>query len=262
MSNEAVVAVSEWCPGVALISLNRPEKRNAMNAALIQQLTRELEILALDKKNYVVVITGQGEHFCAGADIGWMQQIAKNSYDDNVADAKQLALLLHTLNTFPKPTIALIHGATLGGGLGVIACCDIAIAAKNSSFCFSEVKIGLTPSVISPYIIAAIGERAARYYFLTAEKFGTDAALQMGLIHKIVSPDELNTIGFSCAQEVLKNSPHAVSSAKSLIAQVAQAKLSEELLDFTAKHLATMRASTDAQEGLHAFLEKRVPIWG
>lgn len=260
MTDESILLSSPRA-GVTVITLNRPDKRNAMNAQLIQKLTQILRALATDSDSRVVMLTGQGEHFCAGADISAMQKIAQSTEHENLIDASELALLLYTLHIFPKPTVALVHGMTLGGGLGLIACCDIAISSDNASFCFSETKIGLTPSVISPYIISAIGERAARYYFLTARKFAALRAKQLGLIHEVVAAERLLENGISLADELLKNSPHALSEAKKLITHVAPLKITTDLVEYTAKHLASMRAKPEAQEGLRAFLDKRAPEW-
>lgn len=226
-----------------LITLNRPEKRNAMNPELIQALFSALEKISQDSKIRVVMLNGNGEHFCAGADIKAMEQAASYSREENILDAKKLASLLYLLYHFPKPTIALVQGAAMGGGLGLMACCDIAIAAENASFCFPEVKLGLTPSVISPYILAAVSERAAKYYFLTAEKFSAKEALEMGLIHHSVEYENLNSKGLEIAEVLLKNSSHAMHEAKKLISSVKHKLISEELLQFTAEHLAMMRSS-------------------
>lgn len=246
---------------VAQIAFNRPEKRNAMDGLLIEECMTALQNLADDSNVRVVVIAGEGEHFCAGADIAWMRKISQASHAENIYDAAQLAKMLRMIKEFPKPMIGLVHGVTMGGGLGVIACCDIVIAADNSSFCFSEVKIGLTPSVISPYIVPVIGERATRYYFLTAEKFQAEEAKKIGLIQKIVAPEKLAQAGLALAETLLKNSPYALSEAKYLIDHITKEKISDELGQFTAEHLAMMRAKPDAQEGLQAFLDKRAAQW-
>lgn len=248
--------------GVAMIILNRPDKRNALNGELIQALVEVLNKLAADKDTYLVIIKGQGDHFCAGADIAWMQQvIATQSYDANYDDAQSLADLLFQLYSFPKPTIVLAHGATLGGGMGLIAAGDIAIAANNAVFGFPEVKIGVTPSTISPYIIKAIGERAAQYYFITGERFSADEAVRLGLIHQLTSQDELLHVGKTLAETLLKNGPHAMFAAKQLIRAVANEKINAKLSQKTAEHLAEIRSSKEAREGLQAFLEKRSPNW-
>ena len=246
---------------IATITLNRPEKRNAMNGPLIQELMQALQVLAADDDVRVVMMNGHGEHFCAGADIAWMQQIASGSYNENYDDAQCLADLLFQLYSFPKPTIVLAHGATLGGGLGLLCACDIAIASSNASFGFSEVKIGITPSTISPYVIAVIGERAAHYYFLTGERFGAEIAQRIGLIHQMTSQDALLSTGIMLAECLLQNSPYALMAAKQLIRYVAKEKISADLAQKTAEHLANLRTTPEAQEGLRAFLEKRSPNW-
>lgn len=246
---------------IVKITLNRPEKRNAMNAEMIQELIQVLQDSLANPTIRILIMEGAGEHFCAGADIAWMQDISNKSREDNIADAQQLALLFKTLYHFPKPTIALIQGMTLGGGLGLTACCDIVLAANNAHFCFSEVKIGLTPSVISPYIISAIGERATRYYFLTAENFDAIDAKKMGLIHQVVNEEDLMCKGIALAESLLMNSTFALREVKHVISHVARQKISNELIEWTAEHLTTMRCNEDAQEGLSAFLNKRKAVW-
>lgn len=258
MSTEFIVL--SHADDIATISLNRPDKRNAMHGPLIIELLEALKILAADKTR-VLIIDGKGENFCAGGDIGWMQKIAAGSNDENYTDAQLLADLLYQLYIFPKPTIVLAHGATLGGGLGLLAAADIAIAAKNASFGLPEVKIGLTPSMISPYVIAAMGERMAHYYFLSGERFGAEEAYRIGLVHQVIEEDGLRSVGVSMAQALLQNSPHALREAKELIRNVAKQPISEGLAQKTAEHLAELRATPEAQEGLFAFLEKRKPSW-
>jgi methylglutaconyl-CoA hydratase len=247
--------------GIATITLNRPEKRNAMHGQMITALLHALRLFSDDNQVRVLLVRGNGDHFCAGADIGWMQQIASGTYSDNYDDAQLLADLMYALYSFPKPVIVLTHGATMGGGLGLVAACDIAIAAKNATFGFSEVKIGMVPSTISPYVITAIGERAAHYYFLTGDRFGAEEAHRMGLIHQRTEQDALLSTGLTLAKTILQNSPTAVVAAKQLIRYVAKEKISEELVQKTAEHLANLRSSPEAQEGLKAFLEKRPPNW-
>lgn len=258
---ESVIVMFSPSPGIMTITLNRPEKSNAMNGEVMHKFIHALKEIAADREIRVVILTGNGTHFCAGADINWMQQIAQGKPEINFADAKELALLLQMLYTFPKPTIALTQGMILGGGMGLTACCDIVIAAENANFGFSEAKIGLTPSVISPYIISAIGARASRYYFLTADKFNAQEAQRIGLVHQIVAEDKLVETGIHIAKKLLKNSPHALTEVKTLISRVANEKITQELVHYTAEHLAGMRATEDAQEGLKAFLEKREAQW-
>jgi methylglutaconyl-CoA hydratase len=246
---------------IATVTLNRPEKRNAMDGLFVTELSDVLNKIANNESARVLIVNANGEHFCAGADIGWMQKLAQSSSEENHQDALQLAGLMQLIYRFPIPVIALVHGATLGGGLGLLAACDIAVAANNASFGFSEVKMGITPSVISPYILAAIGERATRYYFLTAERFGAEEAHRLGLVHRIVALDALTSTGLMIAQALLKNSSSALSEAKRLIQHVSRQEITDELIQFTAGHLSQIRKTTHAQEGLQAFLEKRLPKW-
>ena len=246
---------------LAVISLNRADKRNALNGAMIQDLLHLLQQLAKNQDLHALLIHGKGEHFCAGADIAWMKQIAESGEDENYKDAQHLADLLYTLYHFPKPTIVLAQGATMGGGLGLLAASDIAIAAHDASFGFSEVKIGLAQSTISPYVIAAIGERAAHYYFLTGERFDAKEAHRIGLIHRLTENAGLVSTGISIAKIILQNGPHALVAAKQLIRRVTKEKITEELSQKTAEHLMHLRQSKEAQEGLNAFLEKRAPAW-
>ncbi len=247
--------------GIAIINLNRPEKRNAMNAALIHELNTVLNECELDNNIRLIMLRGEGEHFCAGADISAMQQMIGSDDDANYDDAQHLADLMYKLYTYSKPTLVLAHGATLGGGLGLLSACDIAVAAENAVFSFSEVKIGIVPSIVSPYVLAAIGERAARYYFLTGERFHAEAAKQIGLIQQIVAPEVLLETGMALAKIILQNGPKALKAAKQLINSVSKEKISELLAQKTAQHLAELRITPEAQEGLKAFLEKRKPNW-
>lgn len=247
--------------GIGILSLNRPEKRNAMHGLMIEEILKGLHLLAQDESVRIVVVNGNGENFCAGGDIAWMQKMALAADHENVEDAALLAEMVYQLYAFPKPTIALVHGATMGGGMGLVSACDIAIASAESSFSLSEVKIGITPSVISPYVIAAIGERNAHYYFLTGERFNAETAEKIGLIHQIVASSELMDRGLGLANNMLKNSPNAMFEAKFLLKHIARKEITEELIQQTAAHLADMRRTDEAQEGLKAFVEKRAPVW-
>lgn len=253
------ITISEH-DGIAILTLNRPDKRNAMHGPLLQELLQALKVQA-QHASRVLLINGKGENFCAGGDIGWMQKIAAATQDENQNDAQLLADVLYQLYVFPKPTIVLAHGATLGGGLGLVAAADIALAAKDASFGLPEVKIGITPSVISPYVINAIGERFAHYYFLTGERFDADVALRLGLVQKLTEVASLQETGINLAKTLLQNSPLALQAAKQLIRNVARQKMTVNLAQQTAQHLAELRATPEAQEGLRAFLEKRKPGW-
>lgn len=259
MSYQYLVVTRE--KDLAILTFNRPDKRNAMNGEMLTEISAALDEMKEDKNVSVVIINGNGKHFCAGADISWMKTVGTFSSDENQRDAEVLASLLHQIYEFPKPTIALAHGAVLGGGMGIVSVCDIALAAKNSSYGFPEVKIGIAPSTISPYVIAAIGARAAHYYFLTGVRFDAQEAHRIGLIHQLTEDTALYQTGHALAQTLLQNGPKALIAIKQLIHRVANEKITPELGKMTAQHLASLRMSPEAQEGLKAFLEKRSPIW-
>lgn len=246
---------------IATLTLNRPEVHNAFDDELISQLILALEKIEKEPNIRAVILAANGKSFCAGADIHWMQRMSNYSRQQNLQDAHSLARLMQTLNNLSKPTIALVQGPAYGGGVGLVACCDIAIGTPNVTFCLSEVKIGLVPAVISPYVIKAIGERAARRYFLTAEKFAAQEAYRLGLLHVVVDPNDLHATGEQLAQVLLTNSPQAILAAKQLIAKVTDRPIDNNLLDLTAETIADIRISEEGQEGLKAFLEKRRPNW-
>lgn len=247
--------------GIATITLNRPELHNAFDDVLIKNLTQELKRLESDSKVGVILLVANGKSFSAGADLNWMRRMANYSMEENVRDAMALANLMQALNQLKKPTIALVQGAAFGGGVGLVACCDIAIASEQASFCLSEVKIGLIPAVISPYVIAAIGERAARRYFLSAERFDVKEAHRLGLVHEVVAGDKLMETGQQFAENLLKNSPQAMQKTKQLIARVSRSEIDSALIQETVNAIAEVRVSKEGQEGLTAFLEKRDPSW-
>ncbi|AOT08887.1 enoyl-CoA hydratase-related protein [Pseudoalteromonas luteoviolacea] len=243
---------------VAILELSRPEKHNAFNAEIIAELIKTIEY-ANELDIRALVLKTQGKHFSAGADLAWMKSMADNNYEENVADSLELAKLMQVLATSPHPTLCLVQGAAFGGALGLIACCDIAVATPNAKFCLSEVKLGLIPAVISPYVIKAIGERQARRYFLTAEVFQAEKALDLGLIHQI--SDNLEQSEEYFIEQLLNNGPTAVKSAKSLIDEVSDKAIDEQLITHTAKRIAEIRVSDEGQEGLSAFFDKRAPNW-
>lgn len=247
--------------GVATISLNRPERHNAFDDQLIADLTQAFEQVASDEQVRIVVLASEGKSFSAGADLNWMKRMARYSYEENLADASALANLLRVLNFLPKPTIARVQGAAYGGAVGLISCCDMAVASTRASFCLSEVKIGILPATISPYVIAAIGQRAARRYFTTAERFDAIAAAQLGLIAKVVEASELDCAVNELINQLLANSPAAISAAKKLVFEVADQPISDRLIARTSELIAGIRVSDEGQEGLSAFLEKRTPAW-
>lgn len=248
--------------GIARVTLNRPEIHNAFDDLLIAELTLIFRRLAEDDNVRVVILCGSGKSFSAGADLNWMKRMAGYSHEENLADAGALAELMRTMNSLPKPLICLVQGAAYGGGVGLVACCDIAIGTRQASFCLSEVKLGLIPAVISPYVVAAIGERAARRYFLTAEVINAAEALQIGLLHEVVADEAALAVrGDALLEALLKNGPKSVAAAKDLIAAVAGRPVDAELIADTAGRIAAQRAADEGREGLSAFLEKRSPYW-
>jgi len=247
--------------GVARVTLNRPEVHNAFNDEFIAELTAALKRLEQDPAVRAVLLAAAGKSFSAGADLNWMKRMAGYSEAENRADARGLAGLMRTLNELAKPSIALVQGAAYGGGVGLVACCDIAIAASPASFCLSEVKLGLIPAVISPYVIAAIGEPAARRYFLTAERFDAGSALRLGLVQEVVAPEELEAAGRRVLDALLAGGPEAQAAAKRLVRDLAGRPIDDALVEETAKRIAEIRAGAEAKEGVSAFLEKRPPGW-
>lgn len=247
--------------GIATITLNRPDKHNAFDEKLIAQLNERLESLEHDDNVRVLVLEGAGKSFSSGADLDWMRRMADYTFDENVQDASALSNLLYRLNHFAKPTIAKVHGAAFGGAIGLIACCDLAVATKLTKFCFSEVKVGLVPATISPYVIAAMGERVARRYFLTGEVFSARRARRLGLISETVAEEELNDTVNHLAKTLLNNGPKAVQQAKKLIFDVRGKPIDSDMLDLTSELIAKVRGSEEGQEGVSAFLEQRKPSW-
>ncbi len=247
--------------GVATVTLNRPKRHNAFDRALIANMTSALRKLEDSDDVRVVILTGTGETFCAGADIEWMKSIAGSSFEANETDAAALAELMHTLDHLSKPTIALVHGPAYGGGVGLVACCDIAIASIRASFCLSEVKIGVIPAVISPFVVRAIGLRRARRYIMTAELIFAEQALAIGLVHEVARDKEMPVVRDRILDALLRCAPGAQAEAKSVLELCAEHPLDEELMRETAHRLALRRASPEAREGLNAFLDKRTPVW-
>ncbi len=247
--------------GNASITLNRPEVHNAFDAIMTRELTATLKKLDANPKVRAVVLLGAGPSFCAGADIKHMKASAKFTHRQNYRIAQESATMFHTLYSLSKPTIACIHGAVRGGGLGVVAACDIAIAARTATFRLSEVKIGLIPSMISPYVTAAIGQRQARRYFITGEEFDASEAWRIGLVHDIVEEAELNGAISGMLAQLYSSGPRAIRAAKQLIDLNAPSAIDQRLRDETARRIAEIRATDEGQEGLSAFLEKRKPNW-
>jgi methylglutaconyl-CoA hydratase len=256
----AQVAI-EITSAVATLWLDRPDRHNAFDDVLMRELIAALDSLESDSSVRVVILAGRGKNFSAGADLGWMRRMAGASEAENEADAGLLADLMHRLSSLSKPTIAAVHGAALGGGVGLVAACDMALAAEDALFSLSEVRLGLIPSVISPYVIAAIGPRAARRYFLTAERFDAATAARLGLVSAVLSADQLQAEANRLAAMLAANPPRAMAEAKRLIEDVAGRPIDAALRKETAKRIARLRAGDEAREGIAAFLEKRKPRW-
>lgn len=259
MSESVLFEVDER--GVATVTLNRPEKHNAFDDALIKELTNIFKKVGEDKNIRVMILAANGKSFCAGADVNWMRRMADYTFEQNVADANALANMLWELNYLPKPTIARVQGAAFGGAVGLVACCDMAVGSKLSKFCLSEVKLGLIPATISPYVIDAMGARVARRYFTTAEVFSARRARRLGLLSETVTEEELDSTIDDLVQHILRNGPAATAAAKQLVFDVSHQPAEEELLEKTSLRIATIRVSEEGQEGLKAFLEKRPPNW-
>lgn len=247
--------------GVARVTLDRPELRNAFDDALIKQLYESFVSLGKDKAIRVVVLAGNGPAFCAGADLNWMKRMAGYGYDENLADAEALALMLATLDRMPKPTIARVHGPVFAGGTGLVAACDIAVGTPEAKFCLSEAKLGLSPATISPYVIRAMGEQNARRYFLSAEVFDAEEALRIGMLSLLVSPAELDSKIEGLLNHLLAGGPEAHAKIKALIRAVAGRPIDDALAGDTARRIAEIRVSPEGKEGIASFLEKRKASW-
>jgi methylglutaconyl-CoA hydratase len=245
---------------VARVTLNRPEVHNAFNADMIGELAGIFEHLKNDGSVRVIVLTGKGKSFCAGADINWMREIIGYSYEQNLEESLQLAEALHLLYALPKPTVAMVNGTAIGGGNGFLSACDIAIAAEEAQFGLSEVKIGLVPAAISPYVMRKIGESKAREYFLTGKRITARKAQEIGLVNDVVPLERLEGAVGDLVDLLLTSGPEALSSCKELIFRVPHLSL-EEAKEFTARMIADLRISEEGQEGMASFLEKRKPKW-
>lgn len=261
MKNFETVDFQRHDDGSATLWLNRPEKNNAFNAQMIAELNDALRHIALDENLRFLILRGRGKHFCAGADLAWMKASATFGYSENLEDAKQLGELMHLLHTLPCPTMAVVQGAAYGGALGLVACCDFAIGAGDAIFSLSEVRIGLAPAVISPYVVRALGERASRRYALSADRFDGVAAEHLGLLAQTYAPELLDEGVAQWVAKLLLNSPQAMRETKALLMEVGGGRLSLTLRQHTEKVIAEIRCSAEGQEGLTAFLEKRKPGW-
>ncbi len=242
------------------IRLNRPEVHNALNAELISELGECFSTVPSGGDIRVVVLSGEGRSFCAGADLSYMREVAGYGHEENVRDAWRLADMLHAINSCPVPTLARVHGAALGGGAGIVACCDVAVAADDARFGFTEAKLGILPAVISPFVVGKIGPGHARALFTTGERFGAHRALLTGLVHHAVPAAELGSTIERLVRELYTSAPGAASEAKTLVESVA-GRAPSELREHTAATIARLRAGAEGREGMCAFLEKRKPAW-
>lgn len=245
---------------VARLWLDRPDVHNAFNAVMIRELRDAIRALSADPSVRVVVLSGKGKSFCAGADLNWMRDVIRFSYDQNLGESLELADFLYELYSLPKPTIARVQGAAIGGGAGFLSACDIVLASSQATFGLSEVKIGLVPACIAPYVLRRTGESWARQYFLTGERFDARRALEIGLVNSVTAPDELDAGVESLIGQLLSSGPEALAKAKELVARVPGMDL-EQAKKFTAEMIARLRVSPEGQEGMAAFLEKRKPRW-
>lgn len=259
--NEPVL-LQQCRPGVWELILNRPERRNAFDAQLIAAMSEQLKQAGRQPGLRVLVLRGAGSHFSAGADLGWMQKAASLDETQNLIDARQLAQLLRQLDRFPHPTLALVQGAAYGGALGLIACCDLVVAAADARFALSEVKLGLIPATIGPYVLRAIGARQARRYMLTAEVMNATVAERLGLIHLQAHPEQsLDEAAASLLKAIMHNGPQALAAAKRLVRDFCGYPIDEGLIEDSARRLAELRVGAEAREGLDAFINKRPPAW-
>ena len=260
--SEYQAILTEVDGNVGILTLNKAPRHNAFDEQLIAEITEGLRELELDTRVRAVVLSSTGKSFCAGADLTWMKRAAGYSHEENLRDANRLAELMSTLNELSKPTIARVQGPAYGGGVGLIAACDIAVGTYDAVFSLSEVKLGIVPAVISPYVLAAIGERYSRRYMLTAERFSAAEAYRIGLLHELVLGEEqLDEAIAEILDSLLANGPQAQAECKTLIRIVAGQPIDEETIAETAQRITRVRASPEGREGLAAFLDKRQPNW-
>jgi methylglutaconyl-CoA hydratase len=246
--------------GTAYVALDRPDVRNAFNAELIAELHHAFVALGDDPAVRVVVLSGNGKTFCGGADVNWMRGSLELSHEANVEDARRLSRMYRAIDQLPKPVVARVHGAALGGGAGLVAVCDVAVAEAHTSFGFTETKLGIIPAVISPFVLAKIGTSQARALALSGERFDARRAKAIGLVHEVVELASLDAAVARIVAELYSAGPNAIAAAKRLLADV-RASAYDDTLDLTARAIATQRTSAEGQEGLRAFLEKRKPSW-
>ena len=246
---------------VATVILSRPDVRNAFNDEVIAELSQAFIQLGDDPQVRAIVLMAEGPAFCAGADLNWMRRMADYSREENEQDAEKLAFMLRTIYECPKPTIARVQGDVYAGGMGLVACCDMAVSVDTANYCLSEVKLGLIPATIGPYVIRAMGPRASHRYFLTAERFSAQQAQRIGFVHEVVPADQLDATVSTWVQALLAASPNAIKECKKLVQYVADRDITRLLIDHTVKAIADIRASDEGKEGVQSFLNKRKPAW-
>ena len=251
----------EISEGIATVWMNRPDRHNAFDETLIAELGEAVQRLDDDPMIRVIVLAGRGKSFSAGADLNWMRRAAGYGVEENLRDARALAAMLRAIDRVQKPTVARIHGAALGGGTGLACVCNIAIASTEASFATTEVKFGIVPATIGPYVVRAIGERNAYRYFLTAERFDANEAQRIGMVHQVCAPDAIDARVHAVASSLLVGGPKAQAAAKELIRSLTHRTVDDAVIEETAQCIAQLRATPEAREGIGAFLEKRQPNW-
>lgn len=260
MTDSSVISHTDH-RGVTRITLNRADKRNAFDDRVITELTDAIHQAGSDPGCRVLVLTGEGKHFSAGADLGYMRRTAELSQRENIDDARRLAGLMQALDRIERPTLCLVQGAAYGGALGLICAADIAIGTEGSQFCLSEARLGITPAAIGPYVVRTLGQRQARRYFQTAEVIPSERALDLGLIHERVPDDQLWSKAEELITALLRNGPEAMAAGKELVTQVDGGPVSDQTIQYTAELIARLRTGPEGQEGLAAFFDKRIPDW-
>lgn len=245
---------------VAYVILNRPEVHNAFNDTMIRELIEVFDEIKRQDDIRVVILTARGKSFCAGADLNWMREVKEYNYEDNLQESLTLSEMFYKIYSLPKPTIALVNGAAIGGGTGLVAVCDIAVAASGAKFSFSEVKLGLIPACISPYVVKKCGEGKCREFFLTGERLTAEKACEVGLVNFTAPPEEINKVIEDLVKQLISSGPAAIAMCKELLSRVPELSL-EEAGKYTAEVIAKLRMSDEGQEGMNAFLEKRKPEW-
>jgi len=246
---------------VATVALTRPDTRNSLNAELIEEIRRSMKELAEDDNARVVVLTGEGGYFCAGADIEYMRDTAEFSYEENLEDARNIAAMFGAVEECPKPVVARVEGAAIGGGIGLVAAADVSVAEEGTVFAFTEVRLGISPATIAPFVLRKIGYSRTRALFLTGERFDAEKAREIGLVHEVAAEDDLDGVVQEKIEGILKGGPEALAATKALLRELRDAEPGEEATEIMARRIAQLRTGEEGQEGLGAFLEKREPAW-